>query len=140
MKQIIFLLFFLELTVVRVFADSTFISNFKVSGQSEANILWRKFIDCGNQKKDEKFTASCLKDTVSESTISTEASKAFEFLNLGFEVTGLTECSNIQKQAVLKSKNNEFLCFKILGNRTSSTGYVYFERKQGTLKISKIKY
>tara|TARA_B110001454_G_C12723330_1_gene436763 strand:+ start:58132 stop:58554 length:423 start_codon:yes stop_codon:yes gene_type:complete len=140
MKRYFIIGVLLGMVTLKVYADSTYISSTKSHNHLEANKLWRKFIGCGNPKNSEKLTKACLQETGAYSFSTFEVSKAFEFLSLGLEVTGLKECSIAQKKSVIKSKTNDFLCFKILGNKTSSTGYVYFTRKKDTLKILKIKY
>ncbi len=127
----------------KVFADSTYISsqkNLKTNNQIEANKLWQKFISCGDQKNTQKFATQCLKDTLSKSLTIAEISKTYDFLSLGLEINDLVDCSNEEKKNVINPKKNNFLCFKILGNKSELTGYSYFERENGILKIKKLKY
>lgn len=124
------------------FADNTYISSQKITktnNQTEANKLWQKFISCGDGKNTQKLVTECLKDTLSKSLTIAEISKANDFLSLGLEITNLFDCSNDEKKVVVNQKNN-FLCFKIIGNKSEWTGYSYFERESEILKIKKIKY
>lgn len=126
-----------------VFAEPTSIKSAgtaKKSSSSEGQRLWQKFIACGNTQLTEPAAAEYVKSVAAKNLTPLELTKLHEFVNRGFEVTELTECTAQEEKSVLEADKKDHLCFKILGNKTETGAYTYFEREAGTLKITQIRY
>ncbi len=124
-------------------AEETYLSARKMESsgayQNEAKLLWNKLIACGAKKK-EDVLISCLKESLSQESFRAFSGKVYEFLSRGFEVTGVYDCSITEKTKLIEPEKKNVLCFRLLGNKTESTGYVYFKREGSLLKIDKIEY
>ena len=122
-------------------AESTHLSKkpeHKIQSQHEANILWKRFLNCGQSTS--AVQEKCLRSVGTLNLMTMELNKLAEFLSFGFEVSSLSECTEQQKNAFVSSEINNLLCFKIVGNESEITGYFRLERYKGELRITKIQY
>lgn len=124
-------------------AEPTYIKNassVKKAETTDGLVLWKKFISCADPKLSEKAASECMIGVASKKLTPYEITKLHEFVNRGFAVTELAECTVKEEAAILDAGKKDHLCFKILGKKSQTQGYCYFDREDGVLKITQVRY
>lgn len=104
----------------------------------DANKVWKDFRACAKRTPQDVF-ASCARGYLASTLVAPEQNKMIQFLDIGYEFTGLQDCTG-QNKIQPKKKKSEFYCMELKGKKKNGEGYVAFVKESEGLKIETIKF
>ncbi|UXR65156.1 hypothetical protein EZJ49_02700 [Bdellovibrio bacteriovorus] len=105
---------------------------------SEANKVWKEFRACSKRTPQDVFT-SCASGYLASGLVAPEKNQLLQLLDIGYEFTGLQDCTGQNKIQPTKIKS-EFYCMELKGKKKNGEGYVAFVKEMDGLKIQTIKF
>ncbi|WP_347357239.1 hypothetical protein [Bdellovibrio sp.] len=104
----------------------------------DANKVWKDFRACAKRTPQDVFV-SCARGYLASTLVAPEQNKMIQFLDIGYEFTGLQDCTG-QNKIQPKKKKSDFYCMELKGKKKNGEGYVAFVKESEGLKIETIKF
>lgn len=117
------------------------VSFFVLSAQGsldDANKVWKDFRACAKRTPQDVFV-SCARGYLASTLVMPEQNKMIQFLDVGYEFTGLQDCTDKNKVQP-NQRTSEFYCMELKGKTKNGEGYVAFVKESEGLKIKTIKF